>query len=57
MIAFDLGIRTAPEALVTLNQLRTFLAVADNESVRGAAQDVSSVANCTENAINKGYCK
>ncbi|HEX8937222.1 MAG TPA: entericidin EcnA/B family protein [Sphingomicrobium sp.] len=32
------------------------LVVACN-TVRGAAQDVSSVANCTENTINKGYCK
>ena len=32
------------------------LVVACN-TVRGAAQDVSSVANCTENTINTGYCK
>ena len=25
--------------------------------VRGAAADVNSVANCTENAIKGGYCK
>lgn len=33
------------------------LIVAACNTVRGAAQDVSSVANCTENAMNKGYCK
>lgn len=33
------------------------LAVAACNTVRGAAQDVSSVANCTENTINTGYCK
>jgi predicted small secreted protein len=26
-------------------------------TVRGAAADVNSVANCTENAINSGHCK
>lgn len=33
------------------------LAVAACNTVRGAAKDVSSVANCTENTINTGYCK
>ena len=33
------------------------LVVAACNTVRGAAQDVSSVANCTENTMNKGYCK
>jgi predicted small secreted protein len=33
------------------------LVVAACNTVRGAAQDVTSVANCTENTINKGYCK
>jgi predicted small secreted protein len=33
------------------------LAVVACNTVRGAAGDVSSVANCTENAINTGYCK
>ena len=33
------------------------LLVAACNTVRGAAQDVSSVANCTQNTINKGYCK
>jgi predicted small secreted protein len=26
-------------------------------TVRGAAADVNSVANCTQNAMNTGYCK
>lgn len=33
------------------------LTVAACNTVRGAAKDVSSVANCTENTINTGYCK
>jgi predicted small secreted protein len=33
------------------------VAIAACNTVRGAAHDVSSVANCTENAINTGYCK
>ncbi len=33
------------------------LAVAACNTVRGAAADVNSVANCTENAINNGRCK
>jgi predicted small secreted protein len=33
------------------------LAVAACNTVRGAAADVNSVANCTENAIKSGYCK
>ena len=33
------------------------LAVAACNTVRGAAADINSAANCTENAINTGYCK
>jgi predicted small secreted protein len=33
------------------------LLIAACNTVRGAAQDVTSVANCTENAINNGTCK
>lgn len=33
------------------------LAVAACNTVRGAAADVNSVANCTENTINSGRCK
>ena len=33
------------------------LTMASCNTVRGAAADVNSVANCTQNAINTGYCK
>ena len=33
------------------------LVVAGCNAVRGAAADLNSAANCTENAINTGYCK
>lgn len=32
------------------------LLVAACNTVRGAGEDVQSVANCTENAINNGQC-
>ena len=32
------------------------LVLAACNTVRGAASDVNSVANCTENAINGGQC-
>ena len=32
------------------------LVLAACNTVRGAARDVNSVANCTENAINGGQC-
>lgn len=32
------------------------LFVAACNTVRGAGEDVQSVANCTENAINNGQC-
>jgi predicted small secreted protein len=32
------------------------LMVAACNTVRGAGEDVQSVANCTENAINNGNC-
>nr|WP_294847580.1 entericidin EcnA/B family protein [uncultured Sphingomonas sp.] len=33
------------------------LAITACNTVRGAAADVNSAANCAENAINNGYCK
>src|SRR5215468_12570894 len=57
MIAFGLGIRSVPEVLVTLNQLRTFLAVAENESVRGAAQELvvtQAAVSASLAALQKG---
>jgi predicted small secreted protein len=35
----------------------TALTIAACNTVRGAAADVNSLANCTENAINTGRCK
>lgn len=43
--------------LVTALVLVGSLAVAACNTVRGAAADVNSVANCTENTINTGRCK
>jgi predicted small secreted protein len=33
------------------------LALAACNTIRGAAADLNSAANCTENTINTGYCK
>ena len=33
------------------------LVLAACNTVRGAAADINSAANCTENTINTGYCK
>jgi predicted small secreted protein len=33
------------------------LSVAACHTVRGAAADLNSAANCAENAINTGHCK
>jgi predicted small secreted protein len=43
--------------LVTLVLIGGALAVAACNTVRGAAADVNSVANCTQNTINSGHCK
>ena len=40
------------QKLTTVAILGVALAVAACNTVRGAARDVNSVANCTENAIN-----
>lgn len=40
----------------TLLLIGTALAVAACNTVRGAARDVNSVANCTENTMNGGKC-
>lgn len=44
-------------ALVISTVVLGSLAVAACNTVRGAAADVNSVANCTENTINTGRCK
>jgi predicted small secreted protein len=43
--------------LITATLTGVTLAIAACNTVRGAAADVNSVANCTENTINSGRCK
>ena len=42
--------------IVTGVLIGTCLALAACNTVRGAAQDVESAANCTENAMKRGRC-
>jgi predicted small secreted protein len=42
--------------MVTILLIGGGLALAACNTVRGAGEDVQSVANCTENAINSGQC-
>jgi predicted small secreted protein len=42
------------QKVVTVGLVSVALATAACNTVRGAARDVNSVANCTENAINGG---
>ncbi len=42
--------------LVTVAVVGGALALAACNTVRGAAADVNSAANCTENAIKTGQC-
>lgn len=44
------------QKLITVVLVGGALALAACNTVRGAASDVNSVANCTENAINGGNC-
>lgn len=44
------------QKIVTATLISTALVLAACNTVRGAARDVNSVANCTENAINGGRC-
>jgi entericidin B len=44
------------QKLTTVAILGIALAVAACNTVRGAARDVNSVANCTENTMNGGGC-
>ena len=41
---------------LTIVLLGAALATAACNTVRGAARDVNSAANCTQNAINGGNC-
>lgn len=42
--------------IVTAVLIGGALALAACNTVRGAAADINSAANCTENAINRGTC-
>ena len=44
------------QKMTTVVLIGTALALTACNTVRGAARDVNSVANCTENAINGGNC-
>ena len=44
------------QKVTTIVLIGTALALAACNTVRGAARDVNSVANCTENAINGQNC-
>jgi predicted small secreted protein len=44
------------QKLMIVGLIGAALATAACNTVRGAARDVNSVANCTENAINGGNC-
>jgi predicted small secreted protein len=45
------------QKITTLALIGIALSVAACNTVRGAAKDVNSVANCTENTINGQGCK
>ncbi|HUG45223.1 MAG TPA: entericidin EcnA/B family protein [Sphingomicrobium sp.] len=42
--------------IVTALVIASSFAIASCNTVRGAADDVTSVANCTEDMINRGEC-
>ena len=44
------------QKLATVAIIGTALALAACNTVRGAARDVNSVANCTENTVNGHHC-
>ena len=44
------------QKIVTVALITVALGTGACNTVRGAARDVNSVANCTENAINGGQC-
>ena len=44
------------QKVTTVVLLGTALALAACNTVRGAARDVNSAANCTQNTINGGRC-
>jgi predicted small secreted protein len=44
------------QKILTAALITAALATAACNTVRGAARDVNSAANCTENAMNGGKC-
>jgi len=44
------------QKIATILIVTAALATAACNTVRGAARDVNSVANCTENTMNGGQC-
>ena len=44
------------QKIATIALIGASLAIAACNTVRGAASDVNSVANCTQNAMNGGSC-
>ena len=44
------------QRLLTAALFGACLAIAACNTVRGAADDVNSAANCTQNTINRGPC-
>ena len=44
------------QKIATVALIGAALVVAACNTVRGAASDVNSVANCTQNAMNGGNC-
>ena len=44
------------QRIVTVTLLVAALGTAACNTVRGAARDVNSVANCTQNTMNGGSC-
>ncbi len=50
------GRREMFRKVMTIMMIGGGLMVAACNTVRGAGEDVQSVANCTENAINNGQC-
>ena len=44
------------QKIVTVALIAAAMATAACNTVRGAAKDVNSVANCTENTMHNGHC-
>lgn len=44
------------QKLLSIALIAAALGTAACNTVRGAARDVNSVANCTENTMNGGHC-